>query len=239
MRDTNIGMVKIWGCEKVHDRFYGLVSITLDNIELKLKFGTDEQGYAGLVRAIQLRPFDNKTSEPYRHYFVGAYNKKTSKMRIRVEQGQTNKQFEVECSSIALVKNLLWFQTIKDKEQVKYLLDLSDDNMFEEIKKFTSKKTGVDISELTRQTRVGGDLGIAGLDTISFFEEYFKTFQINFTNRFTFDKYVASEVYKPFGFIKGLFLKRQKEKQKIIELTLGDLERTALTGTWNEPETQS
>lgn len=237
MRDNNEGMVKIYGGEKVHDRYYGLVSITVGNKELKLKFGTDHQGYLALVRALQFRPFDNKMNQPYRHYFVGGYNKKTGMMTIRVEQGQTTKQFETQCLSFLLIQNLKWLQTIQDREEVKHLLDVSDDEMFENIKKFVSEKTGVQLSELTRRTRVESDLGMGGLDTISFFDEFFFRFNVDLPKGFHFENYVQSEIIRPFSFIKRLFSKQKQSEQKVIDLTLGDLERIALTGIWIEPET--
>jgi Protein of unknown function (DUF1493) len=234
MRNTNIGMVRIYGAEKVHDRFYGQVSIFLVDEEVKLSFGTDEQGYCALKNAIQFQPFDNKTNEPYRHFFAGVFDKNRNEMKVRVEQGKTNKEFWVKCSSMTLAKNLMWFRTIKDKEEVKYLLDISDDKMFADIKKFTAEKVGVEIEKLTRQTRVETDLGIAGLDTISFFDEFLKSFKVNCPNGFSYDKYVTSENLNPLGFFKSLFSKQHRDKDKIIELTLGDLERAALTKTWNE-----
>lgn len=124
MRDTNIGMTKIYGGEKINGLFFGHISIVLNNKELKLRFGTDEQGYIALKNIFQLRPFDNKTSEPYRHYFTGSYNKGENEIKIRVEQGNLNKRFSVKCNSILLLKNLLWFQTIKDEEQVKDLVEI-------------------------------------------------------------------------------------------------------------------
>lgn len=125
MRDSSIEMVKIYGGEKINDLFFGHISISLNDEEVKLRFGTDEQGYIAFKNIVQFRPFDNKTSEPYRHYFTGSYSKSENEIQIRVEKGNLHKQFFIKCDSILLSKNLLWFQTVKDKEQVKDLIEIS------------------------------------------------------------------------------------------------------------------
>lgn len=57
MRDTNSDMVRIYGGEKVNELFFGLISIMLNNEEVKLRFGTDKQGYFALIRTIQFSTF--------------------------------------------------------------------------------------------------------------------------------------------------------------------------------------
>ncbi len=63
--------------------------------------------------------------------------------------------------------------------------------LFDRIKLFVSAKTGVEVSALHRRTKVESDLGMAGLDTIIFYEDFFQEFQISRPEGFDFEKYVT------------------------------------------------
>jgi hypothetical protein len=233
MRDTNRNMIKLIDCYKINDRCFGRVSIHLDNNDIKLKFGIDYDSYLGFKRVIQYRPFDNVTNQSYQHYFSGAYNRHTEEITVRVEQGNTHKQFKIKTTK-SLIANLLWFQGIENISQVQHLLDLTDDLVFEEIKQFTSDKLGVDKETLNRQTMIEKDCGVSGLDTKTFYDNFFKKFNVQLPNGFPYDRFVESENFELFKFIKGLFLKTQKNKTIKIDLTLGELEQVALTGVWRD-----
>ena len=229
MRQTSTNMVRLLGCDKQNDQYFGRVCILLDKKEVPLKFGIDYNGYLGIKNAIQFRPFDNFTNEPYRHFYTGSYDKESQTMSIRVEQGRTHKQYDIK-SSNGLIANLNWFFQIENVSQVQHLLDISDDRLLEKIKLFTSEKLGVDISKLSRNTRIEEDNGIIGLDTIIFLNDFISTFNIDISTDFDLSKYVTSENSEVLKWIKQLFSREIKLSR--VELTLGDLEKIAFTNTW-------
>jgi Protein of unknown function (DUF1493) len=238
MRDTHNKMVRLLGCDKQNDLYFGRVSILLDNKEINLKFGIDYNGYLGIKNAIQFRPFDNFVNEPYRHFFVGSYgnNNEGLTMSVRIEQGKTHEQFHIK-SSKGLIANLLWFSKIENINQVQHLLDIADDRLLEKIKAFTSEKLGVDISKLSRGTRLEEDNGIIGLDTFTFLDDFIRTFNINLPTDFDINRYVTSENFELPTWIRRLF--SRKTYLPKIELTLGDLEKIAFVETWLDEQNNS
>jgi Protein of unknown function (DUF1493) len=229
MRDRQNKMVRLLGCDKQNDLYFGRVSILLDTKRVNLKFGIDYNAYLEIKNAIQFRPFDNFVNEPYRHFFVGSYNKEAQTMSVRVEQGKTHKQFQIKGSK-GLISNLLWFSEIENINQVQHLLDIADDRLLEKIKTFTSEKLGVDISKLSRSTRLEEDNGIIGLDTYTFLDDFIRTFNINLPTDFDINRYVTSEKVELPNWIRRLFLRKMYLPK--IELTLGDLEKIAFVETW-------
>ena len=222
-------MVRLLGCDKQDDLYFGRVSILLASKRVNLKFGIDYNAYLEIKNVIQFRPFDNFVNEPYRHFFVGSYNKEAQTMSIRVEQGKTHKQFHIKGSN-GLIANLLWFSKIVNINQVQHLLDIPDDRLLEKIKAFTSEKLGVDISKLDRITKIEDDNGIIGLDTIIFLDDFIKTFNIDLPTDFNVSRYVTSENFELPNWIRQLF--SSKKYLPKIELTLGDLEKIAFVETW-------
>ena len=233
MRDSNKEMVKLINCGKINDRYFARVSIHIDFKEIKLKFGIDRDSYIAFRRAIEYRPFDNFTNQPYFHYFAGSFNKHTNEMVIRVEQGNNHKQFWIK-SSWRLITSLRWILENHEIDKIQYLLDLNDDEMFEKMKTFTAEKTGVDKNILNRQTMIEKDCGIKGRVTRDFYDQFFKKFNVCLPNGFSYKTYIESEPFELFKFIKGLFAKKQENKIDKIDLTLGELEQAVLTGEWRE-----
>jgi hypothetical protein len=46
--------------------------------------------------------------------------------------------------------------------------------MLEEVIKFVALKCGIPKSEITKELKIESDFGLAGLDTITFYEEFLK-----------------------------------------------------------------
>jgi len=226
-------MLKLIDCGKINDRYFARVSILIDVKEIKLKFGIDRDSYIAFRRAIGYRPFDNAMNQPYSHYFTGNFNKQTEEMVIRVAQGINHKKLWMK-SSWKLITSLQWILENHEIEQIQYLRDLTDDEVFEKIKGFVTEKTGVDQGKLNRLTSVQRDCGIKGKATRVFYEQFFKRFNVHLPYGFSYKTYIESESFELSVFIKGLFSKKHKNNIDKIDLTLGELEQAVLTGEWRE-----
>jgi hypothetical protein len=154
-------------------------------------------------------------------------------MVIRVEQGNNHKQFWVK-SSWKLIAGLQWIYENHEIDQIRYLMDLTDDEVFERIKAFAHEKTGVDKNSLNRQTMIEKDCGLKGRKTRAFYKQFFEKFKVRLPNGFSYQTYVGSDCFGIFGFLKRLFAKKQKIKSEKIDLTLGELEQAVLSGEWRE-----
>lgn len=58
---------------------------------------------------------------------------------------------------------------------------------------FVRERIGEPDNGITMNSLIEEDFGIAGLDTISFFEEFFKEFEVTNSKEFPLDDYVSSE----------------------------------------------
>lgn len=100
----------------------------------------------------------------------------------------------------------------------------------ESVKNFVSENLGADKNKLTEQTKIEEDLGIAGLDTITFYETFFDKFKISNPSDFNVDEYITSENLEIGAFFKSLFSKSQRNKTK--NNTIQHLTHVAMKQKW-------
>ena len=106
--------------------------------------------------------------------------------------------------------------------------------MLELVKAFVSKKLGVPIYQIHEETTIESDLRIIGLDTISFFEEFFNEFKIENPEDFKTDLYVTPEVFDPIGAVRSLISKEYRDKHKIKEVSISHLVMVAELRRWTD-----
>jgi Protein of unknown function (DUF1493) len=97
-----------------------------------------------------------------------------------------------------------------------------------------SDKTGIEESELNENTKIEEDVGLAGLDTLEFYEEFFTTFQINNPQDFDSNKYISPENIDLFSVIKSIFSKKARQKFNLKNNTVEHLTNVALKKRWYE-----
>lgn len=106
--------------------------------------------------------------------------------------------------------------------------------MLEAVKSFVSVKLGASDRELSENTKIEEEFGIAGLDTIAFYENFFDEFHIVNPEDFNAIIYVTSENLELGRFIKSIFYKTEREKLRGKDATIGHLARVALMKRWFE-----
>jgi hypothetical protein len=107
-------------------------------------------------------------------------------------------------------------------------------SMLDRIMTFVSDRLGVDKSKITEQTSIEDDFGIAGLDTLTFYEEFFTEFKISNPTDFNVGQYVTSENMQVGVFIKSLFSTTTRKTFKTTSVSLKHLTNVALRRKWYE-----
>lgn len=108
--------------------------------------------------------------------------------------------------------------------------------LFEEIKYFIITNYWDLKKGLTRETRILDDLRIAGDGAAELLEAFSERFKVDLSD-FEFERYFDLEGFDPIG-LSILIRKLRGEKipkKSSHKLTLGDLERAAISGKWIEP----
>jgi hypothetical protein len=107
--------------------------------------------------------------------------------------------------------------------------------MTEEVKKFVSKSVGIDQSKIKLSDRVEASFGLGGLDTVSFFEEFFIEFNIINPQDFNIELHAADEgMANIFLVIKAVFSKNIRRKLKKHDVTIEHLIKVAELKNWIE-----
>jgi acyl carrier protein len=106
--------------------------------------------------------------------------------------------------------------------------------MEEKIKEFVSSRLGIPIEEITMESKMESDFGVAGLDTISFYEEFFRKFEIRNPEDFNIDRYVATENIEIVLMIKSIFSQNSGQNLRIKEVSIEHLIKVAETKFWIE-----
>jgi hypothetical protein len=119
MRDSNKGMIELFGPEKENDLFFSIIKLEWGGESLTLKFSISEQDYCYIRNIISSRPFENTAVGPYRYFFSGSYTKNDptnliAKILVRVEQNKMGKHYPFQVST-GYVATLLWFGQIKER----------------------------------------------------------------------------------------------------------------------------
>jgi len=99
--------------------------------------------------------------------------------------------------------------------------------------KYVSEWTGVALNQIKLSNRVEQDFGLAGLDTLSFYEGFFEKFETKKPEDFKLDRYSSSEGLEDLGLvIKSIFSAKAKERLKADDVTIGHLLKVAEQCTW-------
>jgi acyl carrier protein len=105
--------------------------------------------------------------------------------------------------------------------------------MEDKVKQFISDKLGVSINKFSLDSTIESDFGIAGLDTISFYNEFFAEFEIKVSkDDFNIDEYVTSENPEIWKAITAFFSK-SKTRSKVNEVSVRHLIKVAEAKVWS------
>lgn len=132
MRDNHKGMPEILDTFKEGEHYFGLISVEIDGIMKKFRFGVSRKGYLTLKNILQLRPFDTMPGLKYRYFLAGVSFRIVDRkipefadfeVGIRIEQGNNGKTMTVE-SPKDLAQNLIWFNELKDFNEAAQLVEV-------------------------------------------------------------------------------------------------------------------
>lgn len=99
---------------------------------------------------------------------------------------------------------------------------------------FISSNLGVPIHKITLDSKIETSFGIAGLDTLIFYDEFFTTFEIVNPEDFSIDDYITPEGVNLFLALKSLFSKSAREQFKTKDISVRHLVKIAETKQWTE-----
>ncbi len=103
--------------------------------------------------------------------------------------------------------------------------------LFDKLKSFVIKQTGVEDAEVTRDTQVENDLGVTGDDAVDFLIAYSKAFNVEVT-KFMAADYFDGEGDKILPAIIRTFTGKKKKTNKV--LTIAHLEKGIFAGRLDE-----
>ena len=115
--------------------------------------------------------------------------------------------------------------------------DNSTHSMTERVIDFVTNNTGVAKAKINLDSKIESDFGMAGLDTISFYEDFFMEFEIKNPEDFILDNYVTSEGLSNLNLIlifKSIFSKTAREQLRIKEVSIRHLVKVAESKYWVE-----
>ena len=106
--------------------------------------------------------------------------------------------------------------------------------MNNELVEFIVKRTHLKPNEVRADLKLAEDIGCYGIDAISFFEDFFNTFQIKNLEAFDVNLYIDGGpdfAPKPLNWIKNLIYKKRR-KYLSPDITIGHLQTVIENGTW-------
>lgn len=106
--------------------------------------------------------------------------------------------------------------------------------MKQELIDFIISKTHLKADEIKPELKLAQDIGFYGLDSISFFDEFFDKFEIQNTDEFDVDLYIDGSVdfaLEPIKWIKNIFIKERKIYLR-PDVTMGHLEKVIEAKKW-------
>jgi hypothetical protein len=127
MRDTNENMIELLEVAKENEILSALIRQTINQDNLKIRFGINSADYGYLKRILEYRPFEDTGVGSYKYYFVSSYRKDKENsdlcyVNIRIEQLEKHKQYEFTISQ-KLMANILWFFSLTDKKEVEKMIE--------------------------------------------------------------------------------------------------------------------
>jgi hypothetical protein len=124
MRDNHRGLPELLDAFQQGDHWFCRVKLELGNETAVFQFGIQREGYLALRRMFEMRPFDALPGLPHRFFVVHSLSHASHESRImlgiRIEQGRSGKNFDVEFPK-GLAANLLWFAELKSFEAASHL----------------------------------------------------------------------------------------------------------------------
>jgi hypothetical protein len=106
--------------------------------------------------------------------------------------------------------------------------------MLDRIITFVSDRSGIEKSKLTENSLIEDEIGIAGLDTLTFYEEFFKDFEIDNPSDFNSHQYVTSENLQIGLIIKSIFSTKARQTLKTKSVSVRHLVDVALKRKWHD-----
>lgn len=106
--------------------------------------------------------------------------------------------------------------------------------MKQELVDFIISRTHLRAEEIRPELRLSQDIGLVGLDSVMFFEEFFENFQIKNIEGFDADLHIEGSVDfapRPLHWIKNILI---KERRKYLrpDVTMGHLDKVLESGKW-------
>jgi hypothetical protein len=129
MRDNHEGMPEIVDAFKENEQHIGVITIEINGVTKKFRFGVTQKGYLTLKKVLQLRPFDMMPGLKHHYFFAGGsfrlVNIETLELgdceiTIRVEQGKNGKEVSIPATK-ELMQNLNWAKQMKDFSEAAHL----------------------------------------------------------------------------------------------------------------------
>ena len=90
MRDSNENMIELLDASKADNIYSSVIRHSINEQNLKLRFGIENSDFYRLKRILDFRPFENTGVAPYRYFFALSYrdnpdNKNSAFISVRVE----------------------------------------------------------------------------------------------------------------------------------------------------------
>ena len=120
-------MIELLEVTRNNEILSALIRQTINQEDLKVRFGINLIDFNYLKRILDYRPFENTGVGLYRYYFVSSYRKDPENLdlcyvKIRIEQLDKHKQYEFLVSQ-KLMANILWFDTLTHKKEIETMIE--------------------------------------------------------------------------------------------------------------------
>jgi len=103
-----------------------------------------------------------------------------------------------------------------------------------ELKNFIIKRSHLKVEQIKPELRLAEDIGLYGLDAISFFEDFFTTFKIENLEDFDSDLHIEGGpdfAPRPIEWLKNVFIKKRRKYLR-PDVTIGHLQKVIEKGEW-------
>ena len=115
-------MPELIQAESKPNGFFGIVRCQDDADDRSFRIGLSENAYKGWRKVLTTRPFDPLNCNRRRYFFSGAgrHSNRKTYARIRIEQDQDGKEFNIDLPE-DMVANLVWFLQMRDYTEAEHL----------------------------------------------------------------------------------------------------------------------
>lgn len=107
--------------------------------------------------------------------------------------------------------------------------------IFLKVKDFIVPRLGISANDVRMDSMVETDFGLGGLDTISFYNDFFEAFKIRNIDDFNYDNHVTPDRINHRLIFKSLFSRKSKLKSNYQDISVKHLINVIQIGTWVEP----